>query len=47
MKNVIKIFLILCVIFELSTNVYDWLMTSFCLQKYEKLYKVDHVSKGK
>ena len=36
-----------CFIFELSTILYDWLMTSFCLQKVKKMHEVDCVSKRK
>ena len=39
-QNVVKNFWIPCFIFELSTVLYDWLMTSFCLQKAKKVYKI-------
>ena len=41
MKSVVYNFVIPCFIFELSTILYDWLMTSFCLQKVKKLYEAD------
>ena len=40
-------FLYLVSFFELSTILYDKLMTSFCLQKIKDVFKVDYVSKGK
>ena len=46
-KNAVKNFLIPCFIFDVSTNLYAWLMKSFYLQKIKKAYEVDHVSKGK
>ena len=39
MKNVAYNFVIPCSIFELSIVLYDWLMTSFCLQKVKKMYE--------
>ena len=46
-KNVVYEFLIPCFIAELSTILYDWLMTSFCLQKIKQKYEADYVSKRK
>ena len=36
-----------CFIFELFAVLYDWLMTSFCLQKAKKEYKIYYISSGK
>ena len=47
MKSVVYYFVIPCFIFELSTILYDWLMTSFCLQKVKKVYEADYVSNRK
>ena len=44
-KHVIYNIFIPCFIFALSTVLYIRLMTSFCLQKVKKVYKVDHVAK--
>ena len=43
-KNVVYHFVIPCFIFELYTILYDWLMTSFCLQKVMKMYEAGYVS---
>ena len=39
MKNVVYSFVIPCFTFGLSIISYDWLRTSFCLQKVKKLYE--------
>ena len=46
LKNVARNFVMPCFIFELSTILNYWLMTSFCLQKVKKVYLADYVSKG-
>ena len=46
-KNVVENFVIPCFIFELYTILYDWLMTSYCLQKVKKMYVADYVSQRK
>ena len=43
-KNVVYHFVIPCFIYELDTILYDWLMTSFCLQKVMKMYEAGYVS---
>ena len=43
-KNVFYHFVIPCFIFELYTILYDWLMTSFCLQKVMKIYEAGYAS---
>ena len=47
MKNFVKNFLIPCFIFELSFNLHDLLMASFCLQIEKKVYNVELVSNRK
>ena len=46
-KNVFENFVIPCLSFDLSTILYDWLMTSFCLQKVKKMHEADYVSQRK
>ena len=45
--TVVKNVWIPCFIFELSTVLYNWLMTSFCLQNVKKIYKIYYISRGK
>ena len=46
-KNVVYHIVIPCFIFKLYTILYDWLMTSFCLQKVMKMYEAGYVYKRK
>ena len=43
-KDVVYNFVIPCFIFELSTILYDWLITSFCLQTGKIMYEAGYVS---
>ena len=47
MRNVVYNFVIPCFIFELYIILYDWLMTSFCLQKVMKMYEAGYVPRRK
>ena len=46
-KNVVQNLLIPYFIFELSTILFDWLMTSFCLQRVKRTYEMYFILKGK